>query len=200
MSSTKTNQRVATIERNTKETQIKISVDLDGTGEAQIDCPVKFLGHMLDQIARHGSFDLNVQAAGDIEIDAHHTVEDVAITLGKAFREAIGEPVGIQRFGHARCPLDEALADAVVDLSGRPYSVVNTPDLPHAIGDLPGELFEHFIHSLADNMRASIHINIEYGRNGHHMIEASFKALARALKQATRQTGSGVIPSTKGAL
>ena len=192
--------RSAHVERNTKETQIAITIDLDGTGEAEINCPVKFLGHMLDQIARHGKFDLKVEAQGDIEIDAHHTVEDVGITLGQVFREALGEPRGIQRFGHARCPLDEALSDAVVDLSGRPYSVVNTPDLPFMIGDLPGELFEHFIHSFADNLRASIHINIEYGRNGHHMIESSFKALARALHDATRLTGDSVVPSTKGTL
>jgi imidazoleglycerol-phosphate dehydratase len=200
MSPPKTETRSARVERNTKETQISIWVDLDGSGQAEIDCPVKFLGHMLDQIARHGRFDLKVKAVGDIEIDAHHTVEDVGITLGQAFRQALGEPRGIQRFGHARCPLDEALSDAVVDLSGRPYSVVNTPELPHLIGDLPGELYEHFIHSLADNLRASIHINIEYGANGHHMIESSFKALARALHQATRLTGSSEVPSTKGTL
>jgi imidazoleglycerol-phosphate dehydratase len=193
-------KRNATVERNTKETQITISVDLDGSGEAEIECPVKFLGHMLDQIARHGRFDLKVQAAGDIEVDAHHTVEDVAITLGQAFRDALGDPKGIERFGHARCPLDEALADVVVDLSGRPYSVVNSPKLPDMIGDLSAELYEHFMHSLAGSLRASVHVNIEYGRNGHHMIEASFKALARALRAATRRTGGSEVPSTKGSL
>jgi imidazoleglycerol phosphate dehydratase HisB len=190
--------RTSRIERNTRETQITIELDLDGSGVADINCSVHFLGHMLDQIARHGRFDLKVNATGDVEVDAHHTVEDTAIALGQAFRKALGAPHGIERFGHARCPLDESIADVTVDLSGRAHAVVNCPNLPEHVGDLPTELFAHFIESFANNLKANVHVNVLYGTIGHHMIEASFKALARALHKATRTTGSDEIPSTKG--
>lgn len=193
--------RSGTFARDTKETRVSVEVDLDGSGQASITCPVHFLGHMLEQIARHGRMDLRIVAEGDVEVDAHHTVEDVGIALGEALRAALGSAAGIARYGHARCPLDEALSDVTVDLSGRSYVVVNTPPLPERVGDLPTELFEDFVVALSRHLRANIHVNVLYGRNGHHMIEASFKALARALRVATRLVDpGGEVPSTKGTL
>ncbi|MBR59208.1 MAG: imidazoleglycerol-phosphate dehydratase [Myxococcales bacterium] len=194
-------KRTGTIHRETRETNIQITIALDGSGQSQIECPVKFLGHMVDQLARHGGFDIQLDATGDVEVDAHHTVEDIGIALGMAMRDALGELKGIERFGFAQCPLDESLANATVDICGRAHATVNHPRVPDMVGDLPTELFDHFIQSLAQNLQATIHVNVLYGQNGHHMIEASFKSLARALKQAVRRTADpNQVPSTKDVL
>ncbi len=191
-------QRTGSVHRDTRETNIHITVGLDGSGQSRIECPVKFLGHMIDQLARHGGFDIDLEATGDVEVDAHHTVEDIGIALGMAMREALGELKGIERFGYAQCPLDEALANATVDICGRAHATIHHPTLPEQVGDLPTELFAHFVQSLAQNLQATIHVNVLYGQNGHHMIEASFKSLARALKQAVRRTEDpDQVPSTK---
>lgn len=193
--------RRAEVSRKTKETDIQLALELDGAGESDIQTGVGFLDHMLDHLARHGLFNLTVKAKGDLEIDAHHTVEDIGICLGQAFSKALGEPKGITRFGHAVAPMDEALAEATVDISGRPYLVFRA-DLPHAaVGDFDAELAEEFFRAFAMNSRITLHINLRYASNLHHSIEVMFKAWARALSQAVRIdpriTG---IPSTKGML
>jgi imidazoleglycerol-phosphate dehydratase len=193
--------RKAAIERITKETQIKLTLELDGTGEAKICTSVPFLDHMLNLFARHGLFDLQIEAKGDIDIDFHHTVEDVGIVLGEALRQALGDKNGIRRYGQATVPMDETLASVAVDLSGRPYLVYNVRLPKVKIGEFDVELAREFFQALTNNLAANIHINVMYGDNVHHILEACFKALARALDQATQQDPriAGVM-STKGKL
>lgn len=197
----RTDVRAALIKRKTKETDIELSLTLDGEGNADVDTGVGFFDHMLTHIARHGILDLQVKARGDLHIDAHHTVEDVGICLGKAFLEAIGEGVGLTRYGHAVVPMDEALAEAAVDFSGRPFLAFEA-DLPlGSVGEFDVELTEEFMRALAMNSRMTLHIILRQGTNAHHCIEAIFKAVARALRQAVslddRVQG---VPSTKGML
>ncbi|CAB4707357.1 MAG: imidazoleglycerol-phosphate dehydratase HisB [Actinobacteria bacterium] len=194
--------RVATRERSTKETSIKISIDLDGTGKTSVSTGLPFYDHMLEQIGRHGGFDLSIEATGDLHIDSHHTVEDVAIALGEAFREALGDKAGVRRFASGRFPLDEALVDIALDLSGRPF-VVWEVDMPEVLplGNPPfdPQLAEHAITSFATAAAITLHVSLVRGRNVHHIIEAAFKGLARSLRDAVRVEGAGV-PSTKGVL
>lgn len=193
--------RHATLERTTKETTISVSVNLDGTGEADVDTGVGFFDHMLTHLAKHGQFDITVKADGDLEIDPHHTVEDVGICLGQAFLQAVGEPKGLTRFGHAVIPMDEALAEAAVDFSGRPYLVFRA-DIPKVkLGDFDAELAEEFFRAFAMNSRITLHLILRYATNVHHSVEVLFKAYARALGQAlTVDASSDAIPSTKGVL
>jgi imidazoleglycerol-phosphate dehydratase len=193
--------RSATIERITRETQVRMTLELDGTGEAKICTSVPFLDHMLDLFARHGLFNLEVEAQGDIDIDYHHTVEDIGIVLGDAVRQAVGDKKGIRRYGHAVVPMDETLAEVTIDLSGRPYLVYHV-ELPKVkIGDLDVELVKEFFQAFTNNCGANVHLNIRYGDNVHHIIEACFKATARALDLATSLDPriQGVM-STKGSL
>lgn len=177
--------RRATIERNTKETQIRLELELDGRGEYSVETGVPFFDHMLDQVARHGFFDLNIDAKGDLEIDAHHTVEDVAICLGEAFKKALGDKQGVRRFGRGTMPMHEALASVILDFSGRPFLVFNA-DLPKVkVGEFDVELVEEFFVAFCNHSGANIHVNLAYGDNLHHIIEAIFKALGRALDDAT---------------
>ena len=185
--------------RKTNETDIRVSLDLDGTGEYRIETGIPFFDHMLAQIARHGHFDLEIEAKGDLEIDGHHTVEDVGWVLGQALREALGERRGIVRFGHTYVPLDEALTRVVIDLSGRPYLVYKAEFKSARIGDLQTELIEEFLKALVQEGRFNLHVENLYGRNQHHIAETIFKATALALHAATRVEHSQ-IPSTKGAL
>lgn len=193
--------RKALIERKTRETQIRIELNLDGTGKSSIDTPLPFLSHMLDQIARHGSIDLSVEAHGDVEIDGHHTTEDIGIVLGSAIVEALGDRTGIRRYGSATLPMDEALVTAALDLSGRPFFVFRVP-LPKAkLGGFDAELAEVFFEAVARTALMNLHFVLISGSNLHHIIEVSFKAFARALRQAVEPDprASG-IPSTKGTL
>jgi len=179
--------RTAEIERTTSETQIKLKLAIDGAGLADIATTVPFLDHMLHLFARHGLFDLSVVAQGDSAIDFHHTVEDIGIVLGQAFRQALGDKQGIVRYGSARIPMDETLADVTVDLSGRPYLVYNV-DLPKVkVGDFDAELAEEFFQAFTNNCGCNLHLNLLYGKNIHHIIEACFKGFGRALDSATRQ-------------
>jgi imidazoleglycerol-phosphate dehydratase len=197
-----TRERRARITRTTRETDITAEVVIDGTGRCEVQTGVPFLDHMLDQLARHGLFDLTVQAKGDLHIDAHHTVEDVGLTLGRAFAEALGDKRGIRRMGSAIVPMDEALAMVAVDLSGRGYAVIDVPFSGERIGNMDTDLLRHFWESLAFEMRATLHIRLLAGTNDHHKAEACFKALARALDQATEldPRRAGQVPSTKGTL
>lgn len=194
--------RTADITRNTNETQIRVSINLDGTGRQKLNTGVPFLDHMLDQIARHGMFDLEVEAVGDLHIDAHHTVEDVGITLGMAVARAIGDKKGIRRYGHAYVPLDEALSRVVIDFSGRPGLELHVPFTRAMIGtfdvDLTGEFFRGFVNHAA----VTLHIDNLRGVNAHHQCETVFKAFGRALRMATEldERAAGIIPSTKGSL
>ncbi|MGH1489315.1 MAG: imidazoleglycerol-phosphate dehydratase HisB [Acidimicrobiales bacterium] len=195
-------QRSSSKSRSTAETSIELSIDLDGSGRTEIDTGIPFYDHMLDQLGRHGSFDLSVKAEGDIHIDSHHTVEDTAIVLGQAFGEALGDKVGVRRFASGLYPLDEALVEVALDLSGRPFFAWNV-EMPEAIplGTPPFDpsLAEHAMHSFATNAGITLHVSLKAGRNVHHIIEASFKGLARCLKDAVRIEGSDV-PSTKETL
>jgi len=193
--------RKAVSERKTKETNIRVEIDLDGTGKTSIQTPLPFLSHMLEQIGRHGAFDLTIVAEGDVEIDGHHTTEDVGIVLGKAVLEALGERHGIRRYGSATLPMDEALVTAALDLSGRPYFVFRVP-LPKAkLGNWDVELAEVFFEAFARTCQANLHLHLIEGSNLHHIVEISFKAFAKALRQAVeidpRVAG---VPSTKGTL
>lgn len=192
--------RKARIERKTRETQIELSLNLDGTGERKIDTPVPFLNHMLEQIAVHGKVDLEVKAKGDVEVDYHHTVEDIGICLGQAFAEALGDKAGIVRYGNFSVPLDESLSRAVVDFCGRPYFVYrNEPLRSGRVGDFDVELVAEFFQAFANHAKANVHIIMEYGENRHHLVESSFKAFARAVRAAIVVEGGG-IASSKGAL
>jgi imidazoleglycerol-phosphate dehydratase len=195
--------RTATRTRTTKETSIEISIDLDGTGVTDISTGIPFYDHMLDQIGRHGAFDLTIKATGDLEIDTHHTVEDVAITLGECFAEALGDKAGVRRFASGKYPLDEALIDVALDLSGRPH-VEWYVDMPEslALGNpaFDPQLAEHVVSSFATAAGITLHVEMVRGRNTHHVIEATFKGLARALRDAVRIEGPGGVPSTKGVL
>jgi imidazoleglycerol-phosphate dehydratase len=187
--------------RETKETSVSASVELDGSGLSEISTGVGFLDHMLDLFARHGLFDIKITCKGDLHIDDHHSVEDTAITLGRAFAEALGDKAGIERYGVAYVPMDETLVRAVVDLSGRTYLVYKAPPVRPLIGTFAVELAEHFWHSFAEAIKANIHIELLYGRNQHHILEAVFKSAARALSAATRLNPriQGVL-STKGSM
>ena len=193
--------RVGKVERKTKETSITVEIDLDGTGRCSIDTPMPFLSHMLEQIGRHGGFDLTVKATGDVEIDGHHTTEDLGIVLGRAVLEALGDRKGIRRYGSATLPMDEALVTVALDLSGRPFFVWRVPMPKAKLGEFDSELAEVFFEAFARSAQANLHVKLLEGQNLHHIIEISFKALARALREATeldpRLTG---IPSTKGSL
>ncbi|KAA0251352.1 imidazoleglycerol-phosphate dehydratase HisB [Acidobacteria bacterium ACD] len=194
--------RRAEVSRETKETKVSLALRVDGTGESRVTTPVGFLSHMLETVARHAGFDLEVAAEGDVHVDAHHTVEDVGLALGEALDRALGARVGIARFGHAYVPLDEALARAVVDLSGRPYVVFESPldrEMLLVTKDFPFALVEEFWKSVAFRGKLNLHVDLLRGRNGHHAAEAVFKAAARALRQAVVLAGGGV-PSTKGSL
>jgi imidazoleglycerol-phosphate dehydratase len=194
-------ERQATIHRRTGETDIVITVNLDGRGEHNIATGIGFLDHMLAAVAVHGLFDLAVKASGDLHIDPHHTIEDTAIVLGQAFEAALADKLGIHRAGHAYMPMDEALAFVAVDLSGRPYTVFQATWHTPAIGQFPTDLVEHFFESFAVHSRLTLHAICEYGRNDHHQAEALFKALARALRLAVeRDPRRQDIPSTKGTL
>ena len=194
--------RTATVERATAETSVSVMVSLDGSGRFAIDTGLGFFDHMLSHIAKHGVFDLEVRAKGDLHVDAHHTVEDCGIALGEAFAQALGDKAGIVRAGSASMPLDEALAFAAVDLSGRPYAALDLRLLGREIGGLPPDLFDHFLESFALTLKAAIHVRTLAGVNDHHKAEACFKALARALDAACRvdPRRRGAIPSTKGTL
>jgi imidazoleglycerol-phosphate dehydratase len=193
--------RKATITRTTNETQIELALDLDGSGQAAIDTGVGFFDHMLHHVAVHGLFDLSVKATGDLFIDAHHTVEDVAIVLGQALDQALGDRRGIVRMAEATVPMDEALARVAVDLSGRSYAVVQARFNTPAIGALPTSLIAHVLESIAASGRLNLHAQVLYGRDDHHKAEALFKALGRALDAATRlDPRRGGVPSTKGTL
>ncbi len=193
--------RKATIKRKTKETDVRVRLALDGNVSAKIDTRIPFLDHMLELFARHGLFDLEVKCSGDLHIDDHHSVEDVAISLGQAFAEALADKTGIARYGEAIVPMDESLCRAVVDLSGRFYLVYEVKTRKQQIGNFSVELAEHFWRSFAEALRCNLHIDLIRGRNTHHILEASFKATARALRQATARDPriKGVL-STKGSL
>jgi imidazoleglycerol-phosphate dehydratase len=195
--------RFARVERVTRETKILVELEVDGTGITRVRTGVPFFDHMLAQLGRHGLLDLTVQADGDIEIDAHHTVEDTALALGQALREALGDKAGISRFGDALVPLDETLARAAVDLSGRPYAVHSEPaGMAPLIGSYDTTLTRHFFESLAHTAGLCVHLDVLAGRNPHHIVEAQFKAFARALRAAAAPDprAGGAVPSTKGVL
>lgn len=194
-------QRAAELERKTRETQVKVALKVDGTGHGEIATGVPFLDHMLESFARHGFFDLKVQAHGDLHIDEHHTVEDVGIVLGRAFRQALGDRSGIRRFGEATVPLDEALCSAVVDISGRSYLSYEVPVAQERVGNFPTELVQDFMKAFSDEAGINLHLHLRAGRNPHHVIETVFKSFARAMDQASslEPRVSGVL-STKGTL
>jgi imidazoleglycerol-phosphate dehydratase len=195
--------RTASVSRETRETSLVVDLDLDGTGASDISTGVPFFDHMLGQLAKHGLLDLTVRCKGDIEIDAHHTVEDISIALGQALRTALGDKAGISRFGDALVPLDEVLVQAAVDLSGRPYVVHSEPEaMAPMIGTYDTTLTRHVFESLAFSAGICLHVRVLYGRNAHHIVEAQFKAVARALRAALSfdPRATGAVPSTKGVL
>jgi len=196
------NPRRATVERNTKETQIRVELDLDGSGRCDVSSGIGFFDHMLDQIARHGVLDLAVSARGDLHIDGHHTVEDIGITLGQAFAQAVGDKAGVRRYGHAYVPLDEALSRVVIDLSGRPGLEWHVPFTRSMIGEFDVDLAHEFFQGFANHALVTLHVDNLRGDNAHHQCETVFKAFARALRMAVEPDprAAGVIPSTKGAL
>ena len=187
--------RTATVKRKTKETDITINLDVDGKGQAAIETGMPFFNHMLDSFSRHGFFNVDIQAKGDLAVDYHHTVEDVGLALGQAFKEALGEKHGIRRFGEASCPLDETLAKVVVDLSGRPYLFYNVKIRPGRVGDFDTDLPHEFFAAFANQLGMNLHIDVPRGENPHHIIEACFKAFARAMDSATQ-----IDPRVEGAL
>ncbi len=193
--------RKAVVKRKTRETDIELSLGLEGEGRSEIATGIGFLDHMLTSFATHGRFDLEVKCKGDLHVDAHHSVEDVGIALGQALKQALGDKAGIVRFGHAYCPLDEALSRCVIDLSGRPWLTFGVTFKAQRVGDMPTELFEDFFWALADHGRLNVHLDLIRGRNGHHIAETLFKASSRALAMAValdpRVKG---VPSTKGSL
>ncbi len=193
--------RRARVERSTKESSVDVSIDLDGTGGTDVSTGVPFFDHMLAQLGKHGGFDLTVTTTGDLEVDAHHTVEDTTIVVGQALREALGDKAGIRRFGDALVPLDETLVQAAVDLSGRPYCVHEEPELVELIGSYDTTLTRHIWESLTASAQLCLHVRVLSGRNAHHVVEAQFKAVARALRDAVAvDPRGGGVPSTKGVL
>ncbi len=194
--------RIAEVSRNTAETKIRVRVNLDGTGKAHLSTGIGFFDHMLDQIARHGLIDLDIQAEGDLHIDGHHTVEDVGITLGQAFHKAVGDKKGIRRYGHAYVPLDEALSRVVIDFSGRPGLVMDVPFKSGMIGAFDTQLTHEFFQGFVNHAFVTLHIDNLKGENAHHQAETVFKAFARALRFAVERDprALGTIPSTKGSL
>ena len=195
--------RSASRQRSTKETTVAVTIELDGTGRTEVSTGLPFYDHMLDQLGRHGGFDLTVKAVGDLDIDTHHTVEDVAIALGEAFREALGDKSGIRRFASGQFPLDEALVEIALDISGRPYVAWDVPmpeSLPLGNPAFDPQLAEHAVSSFATNAGLTLHVTMKAGRNVHHIIEATFKGLARSLRDAVRVDSPGGVPSTKGVL
>lgn len=197
-----TDGRTGQIKRETRETRIRLQLNLDGRGEAAIDTGIGMLDHLLEQIARHGLIDLQIEAKGDLQRDAHHTVEDIGICLGQALNQALGDRTGIVRMAHAIVPLDEALTLVALDLGGRGYAVVDLPFHGERLGELPVEMIPHFLKSFAFESRVSLHVRLMAGENDHHRAESAFKALARALAAATRLDPrvEGIVPSTKGLL
>jgi imidazoleglycerol-phosphate dehydratase len=187
--------RTAKVTRKTKETDIHVTLELDGNGQARVDTGMPFFNHMLDSFSRHGFFNITIQAKGDLDVDFHHTVEDVGLALGQAFKEALGEKHGIRRFGEASCPLDEALAKVVVDLSGRPYLCYNVKIRSGRVGDFDTDLPHEFFAAFANQLGMNLHIDVPRGENPHHIIEACFKAFARAMDMATQ-----LDPRVQGAL
>lgn len=194
--------RTAEVVRNTSETQIRVAINLDGSGQQKLNTGVPFLDHMLDQIARHGLIDLDIKAQGDLHIDAHHTVEDVGITLGQAFAKAVGDKKGIRRYGHAYVPLDEALSRVVIDFSGRPGLEFNVPFTRSMIGAFDVDLISEFFHGFVNHALVTLHIDNLRGVNAHHQCETVFKAFGRAMRMALEldSRSAGTIPSTKGSL
>ena len=192
--------RVATVERKTFETKINLVLSLDGTGEANIETGIGFLDHMFHALTKHAQFDLKLECDGDLHVDDHHTAEDCGLALGSALDQALGDKRGVQRFGSAYAPLDEALARAVVDLSGRPFADINLDLKREALGGLSCENIPHILHSMAMQARMTLHVDVIKGTNDHHKAEAAFKAVALALRQALTQSGVQSIPSTKGVL
>jgi imidazoleglycerol-phosphate dehydratase len=194
--------RTAAIHRRTTETDIRLRLALDGRGRYRVSTGIRFLDHMLELFARHGGFDLELAAKGDLDVDQHHTVEDVGLVLGQAVREALGAKKGINRAGYFVMPMDETLAVAAIDLSGRPYLVLNAPLKARRVGDLQVELLEDFFHGFATSAAANVHLKVAYGRSSHHAVEALFKAFARALRYACSrdQRLKKLLPSTKGLL
>lgn len=200
--STTPGRRTGRVERATKESSVLVEIDLDGTGEVDVETGIGFYDHMLGQLGKHGLFDLRVRTVGDLHVDAHHTVEDTALALGAAFREALGDKTGIRRFADAKVPLDEVLAEVTVDLSGRPYLVHSEPErMAPMIGGYDTTLTRHIFESFVAQAQICLHVNVPYGRNAHHIVEAQFKAVARALRSATEHDPRVVgVPSTKGVL
>ncbi|MED5493773.1 imidazoleglycerol-phosphate dehydratase HisB [Halopseudomonas pachastrellae] len=195
-------ERKASVARDTLETQVKVAINLDGSGQADFDIGVPFLEHMLDQIARHGLIDMTIKARGDLHIDDHHTVEDVGITLGQAFAKAVGDKKGIRRYGHAYVPLDEALSRVVIDFSGRPGLQMHVPYTRASVGGFDVDLFMEFFQGFVNHAQVTLHIDNLRGVNTHHQIETVFKAFGRALRMAIEEDPrmSGIMPSTKGCL
>jgi imidazoleglycerol-phosphate dehydratase len=194
--------RKATIERKTNETEIKLKINLDGSGQYDIKTGIPFFDHMLTQVAVHGLFDLEIKAEGDLVVDQHHTIEDVALALGQAFQEALGDKAGVERVGQALVPMDEALSQVVVDLSGRPYLVFDAQWDDPRVADIPITLVEHFFYSFSMSSKTTLHARVLYGRDNHHKVEGLFKAFARALKMSAAfdPRRRGQIPSSKGVL
>ena len=193
--------RKANVTRKTKETKVKLNLNLDGTGKSSIKTTVGFLDHMLTLLAAHGRFDLEIKAEGDLWVDQHHTVEDIGICLGKAFNKALGKRESIRRYGQQFVPMDEALASVVVDLSNRPFLVYNVPKMSERVGEFETQLVHEFLRAFIVNGGVTMHVNASYGENSHHVIEAIFKAWARAMRQACEiEPGVDTVPSTKGVL
>lgn len=194
--------RIATVERNTLETQIKVSINLDGTGKLTCETGVPFLDHMLDQVARHGLIDMDIKAVGDLHIDAHHTVEDLGITLGQAFAKAVGDKKGIKRYGHSYVPLDESLSRVVIDFSGRAGLEMHVPFTRASVGGFDVDLFSEFFHGFVNHAQVTLHLDNLRGKNTHHQAETIFKAFGRALRMALEadERMAGQMPSTKGSL
>jgi imidazoleglycerol-phosphate dehydratase len=199
---TPASHRTAEIRRETKETTIDLALNIDGTGQSDISTGIGFLDHMLDALARHARFNLTIRATGDLHIDAHHTAEDIAIVLGQALDRALGDKKGLRRFADAICPLDEALTQVVLDLSGRGFAAIELPFKGERVGTLPTEMIPHFLYSFAIEGRLTLHVRLLAGENDHHRAEATFKALARCLEMATRIDPriASQVPSTKGSL